>query len=299
MDTLYSPATVAKLINKHDFRFARSLGQNFLIDGNIVNKIVESAAIASDDFVIEIGTGLGVLTKAVAAAAAEVVSIEIDKRLFPILAETLRDEENVKLINGDFLKVRLGDIICNQESFDADKSKGSIKIIGNLPYYISSPIIMKVLEENEEDNLGIESLTIMVQKEVGQRLNAKPGSKDYGILSVAVQYYTEITSIFAVSKTVFMPKPDVDSIVLTLKLRKKPPVVLESVPLFFEMVKTAFGKRRKAVSNALMGFKGLKKEDVAWLLKETGIEESRRPETIDIVQWGHLSNKLSDIMKSC
>lgn len=285
METLYSPATVARLIREHDFRFAKSLGQNFLIDGNIVNKIVEAGDIGPGDFVIEIGTGLGVLTKAMAEKGAQVHTVEIDQRLFPILEETLGDLDNVHLHKGDFLKMNIKDIV------EAGLPQGRpVKIMGNLPYYISTPIIMKVLEENQRDDLSITDLTIMVQKEVGQRLSAQPGGKDYSILSIASQYYTSPGPTILVPKTVFMPRPAVDSMVLNLKMRDKPPVQVDSSEEFFRLVKKAFGQRRKTLLNSLTGFDGLSKMEVSDLLEEAGIAGERRPETLSLEEFGAISN---------
>lgn len=303
MEMLYSPATVAKLIKEHDFRFAKSLGQNFLVDGNIIDKIVESGAIGPGDFVIEIGTGLGALTRAMGEKGARVHTVEIDHRLFPILEETLKDglkaDGNITLHKGDFLKMSLKEIVGISEgagnegrkmNADTSPKMRPVKIMGNLPYYISTPIIMKVLEENERDKLGIDSLTIMVQKEVGQRMAANPGGKDYGILSIAVQYYTTPTNTMVVPKTVFMPKPAVDSMVLNLKMRENPPVELESVSGFFKLVKKAFMQRRKTLANALTGFDGLDKMEVSDLLAAAGIDGGRRAETLSIEEFGAISN---------
>jgi ribosomal RNA small subunit methyltransferase A len=209
MDKLYSPATAKKIINKYDFRISKSLGQNFLTDRNIVENIIRSAGIEKEDLVIEVGPGMGVLTAAAAERARRVIGIEIDENLIPILKETLKEYDNVRIIRGDFLKMDLSQLIReapegNREGF------ANVKLIGNLPYYITSPIIMKVLEEQANGILGIQSLTIMMQKEVADRIRAVPGTKAYGALSVAVQYYCTVDMVAVVSKEVFIPKPKVD-----------------------------------------------------------------------------------------
>lgn len=206
MDKLYAPSTIKKIMNDTGFKFSKSLGQNFLIDEHIVENIVNAMEIQPDDIVIEIGPGIGTITKEAALRCKKVYAIEIDNSLIPILNKTLEENENVEIINSDVLKIDL------YELFREKEINQPVKVIGNLPYYITTPIIMKFLEEK----VDMISFTTMIQKEVADRINAKPGKKDYGALSVAVQYYCEVDLVAQVPKTVFMPQPKVDSTVIRL-----------------------------------------------------------------------------------
>jgi 16S rRNA (adenine1518-N6/adenine1519-N6)-dimethyltransferase len=297
MDKLYSPTTIRQIKEKHGFKLSKSLGQNFLIDGNIVDNIIKGADINETDLVIEIGPGIGVLTAAAAQNAGKVIGVEIDRKLIPILEETLAEYGNVTILNQDILKTDLNDIIdtaCegNCEAFS------SVKVIGNLPYYITTPIIMKVLENQRSNQPTIDSITIMLQKEVADRIKAVPGSKIYGALSVAVQYYATVEMIAFVPKEVFTPRPKVDSCVIRLFLRKEPPVDLLSREAFFAVVKAGFGQRRKTLLNALTGVYNFTKEEAGAALEQAGIEPQRRAETLDQKEFASLSNAVFQGIKN-
>lgn len=290
MQKLYSPTTIQKIKKKHNFQFSKSLGQNFLIDENVINRIIEGSLIVKSDLVIEIGPGIGVLTAAIAEKAAKVVAIEIDRSLIPILRETLGTYKNVEIINQDFMKANLSELIKNIKK-ESEQTFTGVKIIGNLPYYITTPIIMKILE-NDGRNL-VECATFMLQKEVADRIRAVPGSKTYGALSVAVQYYCMVEKIASVSKEVFFPKPKVDSSVLRFTMRKEPPVDLINEAVFFTVIKAGFGQRRKTLLNALNGVFGRNKEEIKQILEEVGIAPERRAETLEIKEFASLSNAFS------
>ena len=285
MDKLYSNATIRRIKEEHNFRLSKSLGQNFLTDGNIVAKIVDSCEATEEDLVIEIGPGIGVLTAEAAEQAGKVVAVEIDKNLIPILKETLADYSNVTVGNQDILKTDVVKLIEEHGQINGKAPKG-VKVIGNLPYYITTPIIMKLLE----DHIPCDSITIMMQKEVAERIEAGPGSKTYGALSVAVQYYCEVCYVTTVPKEVFHPHPKVDSAVLRLDLRKEKPVDLIDEDLFFEVIKGGFGQRRKTLHNALTGVRGIAKDRVAEVLAEAGIEANRRAETLSIEEFARIAN---------
>jgi len=284
---LYAPSTVKSIKDSHDFKFSKSLGQNFLVDKNIVDHIVDGAGIGPDDLAIEIGPGMGVITSEAAQRAAKVVAVEIDKSLIPILKETLAEHDNVDVINQDILKTDVNEII---EKYGEGRTAKNIKIIGNLPYYITTPIIMKILE----DGVPASSITIMMQKEVAERINAKPGTKDYGALSVAVQYYCDTQIVANVPKEAFMPQPKVGSTVLRLDIREDRLVELKDKDVFFQVVKAGFGQRRKTLSNSLMRVSGITKEIVKDALEAAGIEPGRRAETLDLYEFAKLSNEVFD-----
>lgn len=280
MDKLYSPATVNKIMKQHGFKTAKKYGQNFLIDENIIDKIINAVDIKEDDLVIEIGPGIGTLTAEIASQAGKVKAIEIDQKLIPILKETLKEFENIEVINADVLNTDISEIILKE------KECASAKVIGNLPYYITTPIIMKLLEEK----LPIESITIMVQKEVADRMKAIPGGKDYGALSVAVQYYCDVVPIAQVPKNVFIPKPNVDSTVIRLDIKKAPSVQVEDEKVFFKMVKAGFSQRRKTLLNALSHFLNQPKEEIKEMLIQSDIDPTRRAETLSLQDFATLSN---------
>ena len=275
---LYSPRTIKQLKEKYGFRFAKGLGQNFLTDPSVPEAMVEGSGIGPQDLVIEIGPGIGVLTAAAAQAAGRVVAIEVDQRLLPILDETLREYDNVEVICADVLKTDLAQLIQRQTREHG--LTGAVRIIGNLPYYITTPIIMKLLEEE----LPVSSITVMMQKEVADRIEAGPGSKAYGAISVAVQYYCRVSRIASVPKEVFLPSPKVDSAVLLLQLRENKAVQVRDEARFFTCVKAGFGQRRKTLCNALSGAGNLPKETVREVLAATGIDENRRAETLSIAK---------------
>lgn len=283
---LYQPSTIREIKSKYDFNLTKSLGQNFLTDKNAIDKIIEGSEIGPDDLVIEIGPGIGVITYEASLKAKKVIAVEIDKNLIPILKDTLSERDNIEIVNQDILKTDLTEIIENAGEFSG------VKIIGNLPYYITTPIIMKILEEG----VPCDSLTIMMQKEVADRIKAKPSTKAYGALSIAVQYYCEVENVVNVPKEVFVPQPKVDSTVLRLKIREEKPIELKSRDLFFATVKAAFGQRRKTLNNSLMGVSGITKEIAADALMASGIDAKRRGETLGLNEFAKLSNEIYERM---
>ncbi len=283
MVDLASPSGAKSLIDKHGFRIKKGLGQNFLVDSNIVEKILSSAGLDCRDTVVEIGPGLGVITKAAAARAGKVLALEIDKKLAPLLEESLQGFKNAQVIYCDAMDSDIDRIVWQYAG-----SKGEYKIIANLPYYITTPLIMHLLESGFNFSLMI----IMVQLEVAQRIAALPGSKEYGALSVAVQYYTEAKFLFKVPKTVFMPRPEVDSAVIRLVKRDKPAVEVPDEALFFKIIKGAFGQRRKTVLNALAAAFDLSRDDMKKILDLAGIEPSRRGETLSLDEFANIARKM-------
>lgn len=283
MDKLYSPAKMAQLRAKHDFRHSKSLGQNFLSDKNIIDAIIEGSEIGAEDLVIEIGPGMGVLTAAAAECASRVVAVEIDRHLIPILTETLENYDNVEIINADVMKTDLSEVV------EKYRTSGKVRIIGNLPYYITTPIVMKLLEER----VPADSITIMMQKEVADRIKASPGSKTYGALSVAVGFYCTVRHIANAPKEVFVPRPKVDSTVIRLDVRQERPVELVDEKLFFETIKKGFGQRRKALLNSLTGIRGMPKESIAAVLADCGIDFRRRAETLSMSEFADLANEIA------
>ncbi len=241
MAYLGTPAATAEIIRKYGFSFQKKFGQNFLVDANILNKIVDSADIYKDDCVIEIGPGIGTLTQYLAESAGKVIAVEIDKNLIPILNETLSGYENVTIINGDILKTDINKLVC-------ERNQGRpVKVIANLPYYITTPIIMGLFESH----VPLSSITIMVQKEVADRIQSGPGTKDYGVLSLAVQYYARPEILMQVSPACFMPRPNVGSAVIRLVKYEEPPVTVENERKLFALIRAAFNQRRKTLANAL------------------------------------------------
>jgi len=284
---LYSPTTINQIKNKHGFKLSKSLGQNFLTDKNIIDKIIEGSNIGKKDLVIEIGPGIGVLTAAAAEEAGKVIAIEIDRKLIPILKETLSDYNNIEIINSDVLKTDLKELMEQNKEINGQSIDG-VKILGNLPYYITTPIIMKILE----DRVPADSITIMLQKEVADRIKAAPGSRTYGALSVAVQYYCTVTHVVNAPKEIFIPQPKVDSTVIRLDIRKESPVQLNSEEAFFAVVKAGFGQRRKTLLNSLTGVYGLSKEEIASVMGAAGIDPVRRAETLSLEEFAALANTI-------
>ena len=273
-------------IRNYHIRLTKSLGQNFLVDESIINNIVDAAEICDKDLVIEIGSGIGNMTTELAMRARRVEAIEIDKHLMPALLDNLKEFTNINIINNDIMKINLKELI---EKVDA--SINSVKVVANLPYYITTPIIMKLLEENT----GIDSMVFMVQKEVADRMCADPGGKEYGALTVAVQYYSKVEKVFEVPPHCFVPQPEVYSTVIRLNIFKAPPVELLSKELFFRTVKAAFGQRRKTLVNALFnsGYFIESKDEIKAMLENIGVEEKQRGETLSIMQFAKLANSLS------
>lgn len=280
---LYNPAVIRAIRNKYGFRFSKSLGQNFLTSKEVIDGIVEGAGIGSKDLIIEIGPGIGVLTQAAAEAGDKVIAIELDSNLITILADTLSGYENVEVLNQDVLKTDLTGLIETEK-----QGREHVRIIGNLPYYITTAIIMKLLEER----IPCDSITIMMQKEVAQRIVSPPGSRVYGALSVAVQYYCEVEIVEEVPKESFMPMPKVDSTVITLYPRKEPRVELIDENLFFRLVKAGFGQRRKTLTNSLRQA-GFTREEIEQALSACGIEQKRRAETLSVEDFGAIANFFS------
>lgn len=278
---LTSPSVINSLIEEYDFKFSKSLGQNFLADENILKKIIESASLDPEDMVLEIGPGIGALTFAISNRVNKIAAVEIDKSLIPLLDKVLKGRDNVIVIHGDILKTDLKEL---EEMYFQNKP---FKVIANLPYYITSPIIMNLLESN----LNIDLMVFTLQKEVAQRLTASPGNKDYGAITVAINYYCQAEIITYVSKNVFMPRPNVDSAIVRLIIREQPPVEVENKDIFFNLVKTVFRYRRKTLLNALAQGGNLKdKVDLENLLKNVGIDPMRRGETLSIEEFAIISN---------
>ncbi|MFY9176539.1 MAG: 16S rRNA (adenine(1518)-N(6)/adenine(1519)-N(6))-dimethyltransferase RsmA [Caldicoprobacterales bacterium] len=284
MKSLTSPKVIKDIMERHNFRFSKSLGQNFLIDGNIVKKIMEGAEITKEDRVLEIGPGIGTLTQELVSTAAKVVAVEIDKSLLPVLEETLGQPPNLRIVHGNILKIDIRGLI--NEFFEGKE----FKVVANLPYYITTPIIMRFLEED----LPFTALTVMIQKEVAQRMAAKPGQKEYGSLSVAIQYYTKPRIVCKVPSNVFMPKPKVDSIVIALDRLEEPPVDVFDRDLFFKVVRAAFAKRRKTILNNLTSgeLEEWSREDILRVLESVGIDPQRRGETLSIQEFALIANSL-------
>ena len=253
----------------------KKMGQNFLIDSSIVEGIVTAAEISPTDHVLEIGPGIGTLTQGLAESGAAVVAVELDRKLVDVLGKTLADYDNVRIVPGDILKVDISQ----------EMAAASYKVVANLPYYITTPIIMKLLEER----LPISLLVTMIQQEVALRMIASPGSKDYGALSVAVQYYTEPEIMFVVPPTSFIPAPKVHSAVLRCRIRREPPVAVTSEADFFKVVRAAFCQRRKTLGNSLQGG-SLPAALVASMLEQTGIDGKRRGETLSLAEFAALAN---------
>lgn len=288
-DYLATPTRTKALLAKYKFQFKKSLGQNFIIDLNILRNIIKYAEINQDSGVIEIGPGFGALTEQIALHAKKVVAFEIDQRLLPVLAETLEPYDNVEVIHQDILEA---DIRATVKEHFADVA--SVHVVANLPYYITTPILMKLLS----DNLPIQNMTIMIQKEVAERMAAQPNSKEYGSLTIAVQYYTEAEIVMNVPKTVFTPQPNVESSVLKLTIRKQAPVDVRDETFFFEVVRASFTHRRKTLRNNLQAyFKGkLTKEDLGQVFIDANIDGSRRGESLTITEFANVANGLSALL---
>lgn len=283
MDRLSSHKATKQIVEKHGFKFSKSLGQNFLIDDNVIDRILDGARLSEGDRIIEVGPGIGTLTREMGKVAEKVVAIEIDKTLIPILKDTLADLENVEVVNQDILKVNVEELV--KEKLDG----GPVKLVANLPYYITTPIVMKFLEED----IPVTDIVVMVQKEVADRMNANPGTKDYGALSVAVQYYCETEIVAKAPRHMFIPQPNVDSTVIGLHIRPERKYHVDNEDIFFKTVKASFGQRRKTLLNALGGLGFLNKEEIKEVLAEANIDEKRRGETLTIEEFANLSNKVN------
>ena len=274
------------IMRKYKIKANKSLGQNFLISQKVVDKIVESSSIAKDDLVIEIGPGLGTLTKELLEKAGKVICIELDKKMIKILNDRFSMYKNFELIHGDVLKVRLNKIIKDEKEKNGLKKA---KIVANLPYYITTPIVMKLLE----DRLDLETITVMVQKEVADRLIAIPGEKDTGAITYSVYYYATSEAILEVPNDSFIPEPEVTSKVIKLTIRKEPPVEVKSRGVMFKIIKSAFMQRRKTLLNALTNTKVfMSKEEGIEILKELNLDENIRAEKLTIEDFAQITNKI-------
>ncbi|MEB7773671.1 16S rRNA (adenine(1518)-N(6)/adenine(1519)-N(6))-dimethyltransferase RsmA [Kurthia gibsonii] len=287
-----TPVRTQEILKKYGFSFKKSLGQNFLIDPNILRNIVGHADLTKDSAAIEVGPGIGALTEHLARQAGKVVSFEIDQRLLPVLEDTLSPYDNVEIIHSDILKANVKEVIDTQLAGYED-----IMVVANLPYYVTTPILMKLLMEG----LPLRGMVVMMQKEVADRISAKPGTKAYGSLSIAVQYYMQAEIAMIVPKTVFMPQPNVDSAVLRLIRHDAPPVQVKDEDFFFIVTKAAFAQRRKTLLNNLQSQLPngkARKEEILVALEEAGIEPTRRGETLSIEEFGKLSDHLLPIFHS-
>ena len=282
---LGNPTNTIAVLNRYGFSFQKKFGQNFLIDENVVEKIVREAGVTKDDFVLEVGPGIGTMTQILCEHAREVVAIEIDKKLIPILTEdTLAYYDNVTVINEDILKL---DIVKLANERNGGKP---IKIVANLPYYITTPIIMGLFESH----VPLDSITIMVQKEVADRMQVGPGTKDYGALSLAVQYYAKPNIVVQVPASCFMPRPNVDSTVIKLTRYEKPPVDVIDEHLMFALIRASFNQRRKTMTNSVgnSGI-GVSKEELATALEECGFSSTIRGEALSLEEFAKLSNAIT------
>lgn len=270
------------IISKYPFAFQKKFGQNFLIDPHVLDKIIRSAEITKEDCVIEIGPGIGCVTQALLEHAGKVISIEIDDQLIPILTEQFGSEPNFKLIHKDVLKVDLKQLI------EEESPHNRVKVVANLPYYITTPIIMTLLE----NELPIESITVMVQKEVADRLASQPGSKQYGAITVSVNYFCETYLVANVPRNCFMPRPNVDSAVIQLRIYDEPAVKVGNIKQMFKIIKAAFLLRRKTLLNTLAAHAdlGIEKEKLKQLLDESGVGAQTRGETLSIEEFAKLSD---------
>ena len=285
MEKLSSPKKTIEIIQKYNFDFQKKFGQNFLIDSHVLEKIIDAANITKDDFVLEIGPGIGTMTQYLSEHAREVMAVEIDHNLIPILKETLAGYDNVEVLNEDILKVDIGKIA-------EKKNQGRpIKVVANLPYYITTPIIMGLFEKN----VPMDSLTVMVQKEVAQRMQAGPGTKDYGALSLAVQFYAEPYIVANVPPNCFMPRPKVGSAVICLTRYKDMPVKVKNEQLMFSIIRASFNQRRKTMTNSVCGCAelGITKEKLIEALEECNLSPTVRGEALTLEQFAKLSNILN------
>lgn len=285
---LSSSKTIREIKTKYGFQLSKSLGQNFIVDKGVIRNIIEGSGAGSEDLIIEIGPGVGVLTAEAARTAAKVVAVEIDEKLIPILNETLSEFSNVDVINQDVLKTDINQLIAEER--EKNTFTGKVKIMGNLPYYITTPIIMKILGET----VNVDGITIMMQKEVADRIRSGPGSKAYGALSVAVQYYCDIAKVASVPKEAFMPRPKVDSTVLNLSPIRQKRIQVKDEEIFFECVKAGFAQRRKTLLNSLSGAGGMDKKQVETILQAVGIDPGRRAETLTIEEFGRLADEVAN-----
>lgn len=288
MYNLTDIGTIKDILARHGFHFSKALGQNFIVNPSVCPRMAEESGIDETCGVIEIGAGIGVLTAELAKRAKKVVVIEIDTKLLPILDETLKDFDNIEIINQDVLKTDLAALI--KEKFDGMP----VYVCANLPYYITSPVIMTLLESR----LPIEAVTVMVQKEAAQRLCAPVGSRLSGAVTVAVDYYAEAQKLFDVSAGSFMPAPKVDSCVIRMDIRKEPEIEISDEKLFFRMVHAAFGQRRKTAANSISAGSGIPKDIVIKAIEECGFEPSVRAEGLNMAELANLCEKIGNLLKN-
>lgn len=283
MEKLTDIGHIRELLARHGFRFSKKLGQNFLINPSVCPRMAEACGAGPDSAVLEIGPGIGVLTRELAARAGKVVAVELDDRLLPVLAETLADCRNVDVVPGDAMKMDLHRLL-------EERCAGmEAAVCANLPYYITSPLLMRLLESR----LPVTSITVMVQKEAAARLCARPGTRECGAVTLAVQYYAETEILFPVSRGSFLPAPQVDSAVIRLTLRKKPPCAVQDEAMLFRLVRAAFGQRRKTLVNSLTGA-GFGREETAALLRRAGIPETARAEELTLEAFAALASAVPE-----
>ena len=283
---LSNPTNTLAVINKHEFAFQKKYGQNFLVDEGIVEKIVREAGVTKDDFVLEIGPGIGTMTQLLCEHAREVAAVEIDDKLIPILAETLSAYDNVTVINEDILKVDIA-------ALAGEKNGGRpIKVVANLPYYITTPIIMGLFESH----VPIDSITVMVQKEVADRMKVGPGTKEYGALSLAVQFYAKPEIVINVPPECFIPRPNVGSAVIRLTRYQDPPVKVKDEKLMFKLIRASFNQRRRTLLNGLKNYSELNfsKEEILAALEKAGLQENIRGEALTLEEFARLADALTD-----
>lgn len=284
MADLGKPQNTIAVLQKYNFNFQKKFGQNFLIDPRVLDKIIEAAAITKDDFVLEIGPGIGTMTQYLCENAREVIAVEIDRNLIPILTDTLSEYQNVEVLNEDILKVDINRLA-------QEKNQGRpIKVVANLPYYITTPIIMGLFESHAP----VENITVMVQKEVAERMQAGPGTKDYGALSLAVQYYAKAEIVAHVPPNCFIPRPKVGSAVIRLTRHREKIVQVEDENLMFHIIRSSFNQRRKTLVNGLNNAQelNLEKEQIVNALEKLGLNPSIRGEALTLEQFANLSNLL-------
>ena len=281
-EKLSDPKKTIEVIQKYQFAFQKRFGQNFLIDAHVLEKIVSAAGITKDDCVLEIGPGIGTMTQYLAESAGQVIAVEIDTNLLPILADTLKDYSNVKVINQDILKVDINELVKEYNN------GRTIKVVANLPYYITTPIIMGLFESN----VPIDNITVMVQKEVADRMQVGPGSKDYGALSLAVQYYASPYIVANVPPNCFIPRPNVGSAVIRLTRYQEPPVQVKDPKLMFKLIRASFNQRRKTLQNGLNNSPEISfsKEEITKAIESLGVSPSVRGEALSLEQFAQLAN---------
>jgi len=285
-ERLYKTSVMREVLGRHGFHFSKSLGQNFLIDGSVLDQIAEGAELTQKDVVLEVGPRIGVLTQVLCERAGRVVAVEIDRGLLPVLEETLEDYDNVEVVHGDILKLNLPQL------FEEKLSGAQVKVVANLPYYITTPIIMNFFEQK----LPVERIVVMVQKEVADRMQAVPSTKAYGTLSIAVQYYAKAKIVTTVSSNSFFPSPNVDSAVIALVRREKPAVDVKDEEMFFRVVKAGFAQRRKTLPNTLSSTMGIEKDLLRQALAAAEIDPKRRGESLSLEEFGRLSDAIGEVL---